>query len=302
MTSYERVHNTLNRKPVDQCPFVVGPWTDADKRWRAEGNIPPDVDIREFFGQDLRWSGALNLVADLDYKPELVEETDETVSTRDGNGAVLRRFKNKQTTPEHVGFRVAERQDWEQWIKPHFGRVDKRRIPFEAYRAEKKLCADKQRFLFWGGCAPFELMHPVCGHENLLMGMALDPDSMEHGPAIRTKGLPPPILTLPILTSFVIGIIVLLPLGQHHLFHSHKIVVRIDAYGIELRLNHFYLITIFEDPQLFEFLRALQRRLRQVPEREEKIFRERIDTYVFVVDRLLLFIGGICPVIRYGVS
>jgi uroporphyrinogen-III decarboxylase len=25
-------------------------------------------------------------------------------------------------------------------------------------------------------CAPFEQMHPVCGHEYMLMGMALDPD------------------------------------------------------------------------------------------------------------------------------
>ena len=176
MTSYERVANTLARKPVDQIPFVIGPWPDTDKRWRAEGNIPADVDIREYFGQDLRWGGGIKLVADLDFVPETVEETDETISTRDGNGAVLRRFKAKMTTPEHVGFRVTERREWEQWIKPHFGRIDRRRIPFEGYRAEKKLCAEKQRFFFWGGVAPFELMHPVCGHENLLVGMALDPD------------------------------------------------------------------------------------------------------------------------------
>jgi len=176
MTSYERVVNALSRKPVDQCPFVIGPWPGADKRWRAEGNIPAGADIREFFGQDLRWDGSLKMVADLDYAPEIVEETEETTATRDGNGAILRYFKNKTTTPEHVGFRVTERRDWEQWIRPHFGRIDKRRIPFAGYRAEKKLCAEKQRFFFWGGVAPFELMHPVCGHENLLVGMALDPD------------------------------------------------------------------------------------------------------------------------------
>ncbi len=48
MTSYERVANTLARKPVDQSPFVIGPWPDADKRWRAEGNIPADADMREY--------------------------------------------------------------------------------------------------------------------------------------------------------------------------------------------------------------------------------------------------------------
>ena len=47
MTSYERVLNTLNRKPVDQCPVMIGPW----------------------------------------------EETEDTISMRDGNGAVLRKHK-----------------------------------------------------------------------------------------------------------------------------------------------------------------------------------------------------------------
>ena len=28
----------------------------------------------------------------------------------------------------------------------------------------------------WAGVAPFEQMHPVCGHEYMLMGMALDPE------------------------------------------------------------------------------------------------------------------------------
>lgn len=141
-----------------------------------EGNIPDDIDVREFFGQDLRWGGGLKLVADLDYEPEVIAETEETLSTRDGNGALLKRFKNKNTTPEHVGYNVRERADWEALILPHFKKIDKRRINFEQYRAEKQLCAKSQRFFFWGGTAPFELMHAMCGHENLLIGMALDPD------------------------------------------------------------------------------------------------------------------------------
>lgn len=176
MTSFERVSRVLSRKPVDQCPFVIGPWPDADKRWRREGNIPAETDMREFFGQDLRWSNSLNMAANLDYVPEIVEETEETISKRDGNGAILRYFKKKTTTPEHVDFRVTDREGWEAWIKPFLQEVDRRRIPFEAYRAERKLCSERQRFLFAGIVAPFELMHPVCGHENLLMGMALDPD------------------------------------------------------------------------------------------------------------------------------
>ena len=32
------------------------------------------------------------------------------------------------------------------------------------------------RAFVWGGVAPFEQIHPLCGHEHMLAGMALDPD------------------------------------------------------------------------------------------------------------------------------
>jgi uroporphyrinogen decarboxylase len=54
--------------------------------------------------------------------------------------------------------------------------VDRRRIPFESYREQKRLAAEEERAFCWAGVAPFEQMHPVCGHEYMLMGMALDPD------------------------------------------------------------------------------------------------------------------------------
>ena len=176
MTSYERVVNTLNRKPVDQCPIVIGPWEESEKRWIEEGHYSQGQNVRELFDMDLRWEGILNMVADLDCVPETVEETEDTISMRDGNGAVLRKHKGKSGTPEHVDFRVKNRQGWEELIKPFFQSVDKRRIPYEKYRSMKKYCAEKQLFLFCGVVAPFELMHPVCGHENLLVGMALDPE------------------------------------------------------------------------------------------------------------------------------
>ena len=95
MTSYERVVNTLNRKPVDQCPIVIGPWEETEKRWIKEGHYSPEQNVRELFDMDLRWEGILNMVADLDCVPETVEETEDTISMRDGNGVVLRKHKGK---------------------------------------------------------------------------------------------------------------------------------------------------------------------------------------------------------------
>jgi uroporphyrinogen decarboxylase len=53
---------------------------------------------------------------------------------------------------------------------------DRRRIHFDLYRQVRQKCIDKDLFFCWGGVNVFECMHPVCGHEYMLMGMALDPD------------------------------------------------------------------------------------------------------------------------------
>ena len=176
MNSIERVANTLDLKPVDQTPVTVSPWGATVERWKSEGHIGQDEDVSEHFGQDIRTGGWLNSTADLDFESVVIEETEETVLSLDGNGAQLRRHKLHDSTPEHVDFTVQDRATWEEHAKPHLTELDRRRIPFEGYRNARAFAAEKQRFFCWAGVAPFEQMHPVCGHEYMLIGMALDPD------------------------------------------------------------------------------------------------------------------------------
>ena len=176
MTSIERMAQTLARKPVDHTPIAVSPWGPTVARWRREGHLQPDEDVAEHFGQDLRSGGWLNSVVDLDFQPVTLEETEETILQLDGNGARLRRHKLHDSTPEHVGFTVTDRHTWEEFAKPRLVNLDRRRVSFEGYREARRFAAEKQRFFCWAGVAPFEQMHPVCGHEFMLMGMALDPD------------------------------------------------------------------------------------------------------------------------------
>lgn len=176
MTSIERMQNALARKPVDMLPIAISPWGATVQRWLKEGHIQPGEDVCEHFGQDLRTGGWLNSTAKLDFQPIVIEETDETILQLDGNGAKLRRHKLHDSTPEHVDFTVKDRETWEEHAKPYLTELDRRRIPFEGYRNARKFAADKQRFFMWAGVAPFEQMHPLCGHEYMLMGMAMDPD------------------------------------------------------------------------------------------------------------------------------
>ena len=112
MTSYERMKATLNREPVDMIPIAVSPWGATIKRWRDEGHIGEEENVHEHFGQDIYSGGWFNSVADLDFEAVVIEETDETRLTLNGNGATLRHHKLHDSTPEHVDFKVKDRASW----------------------------------------------------------------------------------------------------------------------------------------------------------------------------------------------
>ena len=175
MTGVERIGNILGRRPVDRIGLFEHFWGDTLQKWQSEGHIADGEDLDTHFGFDLTTCGCINMVADLDFEPQVLEETDETIVTRDGNGAVMRRHKLHSSTPEHIDFAVKERRAWEDFIKPRLT-PERRRINFETYRNAKVAARRSERFFCWAGVNVFELMHPVCGHEYMLMGMATDPD------------------------------------------------------------------------------------------------------------------------------
>ena len=174
MTGIERISNILKRQQVDRIGLYEHFWGDTHKKWMEDGFIRQGENLADHFGYDLQECWPFNCVADLDFVPEVVEETEETILQRDGNGALLRRHKLHDSTPEHVDFLVKDRKGWEEHIKPLL-KPEHRRINFEAYRDVKRHAAEHNRFFVWSGVNVFELMHPVCGHEYMLMGMALDP-------------------------------------------------------------------------------------------------------------------------------
>lgn len=175
MTGRERIGNILRREPVDRIGLFEHFWGDTRRVWQEEGHIQPGEDLADHFGFDMELCWAFDLIADLDFEPVVVAEDEETITLRDGNGATLRQHKLHDATPEHVDFMVKDRQGWEEHVKPRLT-PDPRRIDFGAYREAKAHAQAHDRFFAWSGVNVFELMHPVCGHEYMLMGMALDPD------------------------------------------------------------------------------------------------------------------------------
>ncbi len=175
LSGRERIGNILRRQPVDRIGFFEHFWSDTRKTWESQGHIQPEEDLATHFGFDMELYSPFNLVADLDFEPQVIEETDETILTRDGNGALLRRHKLHDATPEHVDFAVHDRATWEALAKPKLI-PDARRIRFAEYRAAKERARAQGRFFAWSGVHAFELMKDLAGHVFMLQGMALDPD------------------------------------------------------------------------------------------------------------------------------
>lgn len=175
MTGKERMINILKHQPVDRIGLYEHFWSDTYKSWQEKGYLKQGETFEDHFNFDMQEHWAFNLTADLDFQKKVVAENEDTITFLDGNGATLRQHKHHDSTPEHIDFLVKEREDWEAHIKK-FLTPDLRRINFEGYRNAKKAAAEKERFFVWSGVNVFESIHPVCGHENMLVGMALDPE------------------------------------------------------------------------------------------------------------------------------
>jgi len=165
----------LKRTPIDRIPLYEHFWSDTHREWKRLGAVQEGQPYEDRFDFDMVECGALSTVADLDFKNVIVEEDEDTYLERDGNGALLRHHKHHDTTPEHVDYMVKERDAWEEHIKPKL-KPERRRLAIEKYKKGVDRARAANRFVFCSGSQVFEMMHPVCGHEHMLVGMALDPD------------------------------------------------------------------------------------------------------------------------------
>jgi uroporphyrinogen decarboxylase len=187
ISSKERIGLILRRQPVDRIGLFEVFWRETAKQWADAGHFQEPEMVSDHFGLDLRRSNGeitppyatlLNMVGDIECGERLVEETATMKLVRDGNGALLRWHKGQSGAPEHVDFLIKDRASWEEHIRPKL--TDKnlyqRRINFELYRRVRAQCARDQRFFTCGVVGSFDQMSPVCGHQHLLTGMALDPE------------------------------------------------------------------------------------------------------------------------------
>jgi uroporphyrinogen decarboxylase len=174
MDSYERVTRTLNHQESDRIPRSDSYWPEVVPQWRNEG-LPADANVSEIFDFDIVGAGWANSQAKPGFT-ETIEENDQWITRKDGNGAILRYWKNKSGTPEHVGFTVNSRESWAAHKRELLSVPISKRVDAKGAFERMRQARQKHRWFCWAGVECFEIAKDVLGHEQLCIAMAEDPE------------------------------------------------------------------------------------------------------------------------------
>jgi uroporphyrinogen decarboxylase len=174
LSGKERVNLALRHREADRIPRTDSFWPETIPMWLQQGFKPGD-DVADLFDFDIMGGGWVSHEARPGYL-ETIEETGDWWTRRDGNGAILRYWKHKSGTPEHVDFGVQTHDQWRahkaaMLAAPPGSRVD----TFTALRRMYEARA-KGRWFCWTGVEAYETAKDVFGHVNLSIVMAEDPD------------------------------------------------------------------------------------------------------------------------------
>lgn len=170
MTSRERILAALNHKEADRVAIQDSPWFTTIRRWHEEG-LPKDVDPADYFGYEMSGFGP---DTSFQLPTELVEETDEYTIVRNSNGALVKNWKHKTSTPEMIDFTIKDRAAWEQH-KPLLA-MNESRVDWKNWLEACKREREKGKFVHFSAAMGYDKTQGFVGSERLLIAMAEEPD------------------------------------------------------------------------------------------------------------------------------
>ena len=175
MTGRDRIARILRREPVDRIGVYEHFWPAAVRRWVAEGRMAEGEDPDAHFALDMAQHRPFDMNADFRHGRKVIAQTERHTDYLDGNGATLRKSVDSDGGAVAVEFSIRERADWAERIRPHLVPA-RERIDVDGWRATRERAHRHGQFLVLGNRFIFQMIEMICGHEYMLMGMALDPD------------------------------------------------------------------------------------------------------------------------------
>lgn len=172
MTSYERFKRMYEHKDADRVPIIDSPWNGTIARWRREG-MPKNTDWCDYFDVDKTASIGVDITPRFEEK--VLEETDRYRVITTNWGVTMKQFKEEDSTPQMLDFKVTTAEAWEQ-AKARMTTGDDRinwehlRRNFAHWRAEGRWITAG----FWFG---FDVTHSwMMGTETTLIAMLEEPE------------------------------------------------------------------------------------------------------------------------------
>ena len=195
MTPAENLRRMFAGEQPRWVPLFDSPWGDTLRKWVTQGyptrkvkrkvqedgrEVEKEVDepLRpaEHFGYDMVGVGGWFDMMPLKGHREVIEETDEWRIVRNGAGAAFKYWKNKSGTPEHIDFRMTNRQVWERDYRPHLLEPDPSRVNVEGARKALERWRAEGRWTFYGHLFIWENMRQSMGDVTLYQSLLLDPE------------------------------------------------------------------------------------------------------------------------------
>lgn len=174
MTGCERVTRMFARQDQDRVPRMDTFWPETIARWQREGLQWDHNDVLRLLGADFQalcWSWP----APFPGQRELLAQDAETETVRDAWGGIVRLWKGRSGTPEHVGFGCDSREAWEKTFRPAMLaaplQVDTRLAALR-WREGRQL----GKWTHLSGVEGFEALRKQIGDEACLIAMIEDPE------------------------------------------------------------------------------------------------------------------------------
>ncbi len=172
MTSHDRFLRMYQHREADRVPITDGPWRGTIKRWEREG-MPAGADWRDFFGVDKVESIGVNISPRYPYR--VIEETDRYVIYTSEWGVTMKQFKEDDSTPEFIDYRVHDPDSWAE-AKARMT-VSRERVNWDFLEKNYPKWRADGRWIqggFWFG---FDVTHSwMAGTENVLIAMIEEPE------------------------------------------------------------------------------------------------------------------------------
>lgn len=172
LTTRERFERMYQHREADRIPILDNPWNGTIKRWIREG-MPADVDYRDYF--DIDKAASIGVDISPQFEVKVIEETDRYVICTTPWGVTLKNFKEEDSTPEFLDFKVNTHDEWENAKKRMT--IDRNRIDWGYLEKNYPKWVSEDQWItanFWFG---FDVTHSwMVGTETLLIALLEEPE------------------------------------------------------------------------------------------------------------------------------